>query len=389
MYGFYLTIIVLLTSSSTTRISILVDGLRLNTPMPIMMGFGNDLDKGFNILETASKLIPQGRIVSTAKEGWKFAWQRMMAELAPQDKKGSYSRPSYGFGGKIGVDQAFPDEPGRYHLYVGNPCPWCHRARLVMALRNITPDEMGFTQLIDDPVKASRGGWVFNKNIPTNRDPLGSDDLRQLYDKLSPNYQGRCTAPLLVDVKAKKIVSNESSDIVRMLNGVSFGKDSNDNDGRLDLYPAEYQTTIDETNAWTYDLLNNGVYRCGFSTQQGSYDAASADVRKGLERCEAILAKEPFLCGPTFTETDLRLLPTALRFDGVYAPLFRAGGAHLRIRSDYPFLYAWLKRCWALPGVKETIDLGDANASYYRQLFPLNPGGIVPTMVTAKDIGLD
>lgn len=364
-----------------------VDGLVPITP-PVLMGFGNDLDKGFNILETASKLIPQGRIVSTAKEGWKFAWQRMMAELAPQDKTGSYSRPSYGFGGKIGVDQEFPDEPGRYHLYVGNPCPWCHRARLVLALRNITPDELGFTTLIDDPVKASRGGWVFNRNRAENRDPLGSDDLRQLYDTLSPNYQGRCTAPLLIDVKAKKIVSNESADIVRMLNSVSFGTED-EAQGRLDLYPPAYRTVIDDTNAWTYDLLNNGVYRCGFSTRQASYDAAAADVRRGLDRCEALLARQNFLCGPVFTETDLRLLPTALRFDGVYAPLFRAGGAHLRLRSDYPSLHAWLQRCWALPGVRETIDLADANASYYKQLFPLNPGGLVPTPVTARDLGLE
>lgn len=354
--------------------------------LPIFMVFGNDLDKGFNILETASKLVPQGRIVSTAKEGWKFAWKRMMAELAPQDKKGSYSRPAYGFGGKIG-DASFPDEPGRYHLYVGNPCPWCHRARLVMALRNISPHEMGMTQLIDDPVKASRGGWVFDRKVAKHRDPIGCDDLRELYEKLSPNYQGRCTAPLLIDKSSRKIVSNESSDIVRMLNGCTFGKDDRD---RVDLYPPEYRSIIDEANAWTYELLNNGVYRCGFSTQQASYDAASDDVRRGLARCESILSEgQPYLCGASFTETDLRLLPTILRFDGVYAPLFRAGGAHLRIKNNYPNLHTWLKRCWALPGVKETIDLADANASYYKQLFPLNPGGIIPTMVTAKDIGLD
>ena len=42
----------------------------------------------------------------------------MMAELAPQAKNGSYSRPSYTFEGRIG-DKTFPDEPGRYHLFVG------------------------------------------------------------------------------------------------------------------------------------------------------------------------------------------------------------------------------------------------------------------------------
>ena len=342
---------------------------------------GGDLDKGFNLLENASKVVPQGRIVQTAKQGWKFVWKRMMAELAPQDKAGEYKRPSYTFSGEIGTPE-FPDEPGRYHLYVGNPCPWCHRARLSLALRDITSDEVGVTALEDNPVKASRGGWIFGS---AGKDPLGSADLRELYDKLLPGFTGRCTAPLLVDLKTKTIVSNESSDIVRMLNFATFG---NKGKARLDLYPEDLATLVDETNDWVYELLNNGCYRCGFATQQNSYDRASEDVRRGLQRCEDILSETDFLCGDVFTEADLRLLPTALRFDGAYAPLFRAGGAHLRIK-DYPSLHAWLRRCWSLEGVKDTIDLQDATSSYYRQLFPLNPGGLVPSAVTAKDLGCE
>lgn len=331
------------------------------------------LDKGFNLLENASRIIPQGQIVNTAKETWKFVWKRMMAELAPQDKTGSYQRPAYTFTGKI------ENEPGRYHLYVGNPCPWCHRAQLVLALRGISREKIGMTHLVDDPVKASRGGWIFSQPDPD----YDCRDLRELYDRLSPGYKGRCTAPLLIDKKTNKIISNESSDIVRMLN--DFGGPSQD---RIDLYPLDLQKTIDETNEWIYTLLNNGVYQCGFSTTQRAYDEASANVRQGLERCEQLLSNQPYLCGSRFTEADLRLLPTALRFDGVYAPLFRAGGAHLRIR-DYPSLHAWLKRCWKIPGVPETIDLADANVSYYKQLFPLNPGGILPTRVTAASLGLE
>lgn len=126
----------------------------------IMLFNKRDLDQGFNILENASKVVPQGRVVSTAKGSLNFVWKRMMVELAPQDKKGSYNRPKYDFDGKIGSIE-FPDEPGRYHLYLGNPCPWCHRVKLALNVRKITYDEIGCTQLIDDPVKASRGGWVF------------------------------------------------------------------------------------------------------------------------------------------------------------------------------------------------------------------------------------
>ena len=238
------------------------------------------------------------------------------------------------------------------------------------------------TLLVDDPVRASRGGWVFSSTDP---DPVSNcADLRELYDFLAPGYQGRCTAPLLVDMKTKAIVSNESSDIVRMLNSATFGTS---NVERIDLYPSEMAQQIDEANEFLYTMLNNGVYQCGFSTTQTAYNEASAKVREGLERCEQTLSTRDFLCGSQFTEADLRLLPTALRFDGVYAPLFKAGGAHLRIR-DYASLHAWLKRCWAIPGVSKTIDLADANASYYRQLFPLNPGGIVPSPVTAAELGL-
>jgi putative glutathione S-transferase len=238
------------------------------------------------------------------------------------------------------------------------------------------------TVLVDDPVKASRGGWIFG----TDADPLGSRDLRELYETLSPNFKGRCTAPLLVDLKQKKIVSNESSDIIRMLNGLSFGNQQKE---RLDLYPKQLQSKIDETNNWVYELLNNGVYRCGFSTQQAAYDKASADVRRGLDLCEKTLSEHTFLCGSTFTESDLRLLPTILRWDGAYGPLFRAGGSHIRIR-DYPAILSWLQRCWDMPlGVRDSIDIQDATSSYYRQLFPLNAGGLIPTAITAKDIGLN
>ncbi len=208
---------------------------------------------------------------------------------------------------------------------------------------------------------------------------------RELYETLSPGYKGRCTAPLLVDLKAKKIVSNESSDIVRMLNTVKLGRDENID--CIDLYSDELVAKIDETNEWVYDLLNNGVYRCGFSTQQNAYDQASADVVKGLTKANDILAESDFLCGDSFTEADLRLLPTILRYDGAYSPFFRAGGVNRRIR-DYPHLLKWLQRCWDMDGVQESIDLQDAVSSYYKQLFPLNPGGLLPTPITKDEIGL-
>mmetsp|Transcript_55092 Transcript_55092/g.165041 ORF Transcript_55092/g.165041 Transcript_55092/m.165041 type:complete len:285 (-) Transcript_55092:408-1262(-) len=281
------------------------------------------------------------------------------------------------------------------HTFPPGRAQWCHRAVLAASLRSASPTEVGITRLVDDPTKASRGGWIFGPS-PSQRDPLfGCADLRELYDRLSvavdsssSGYRGRCTAPLLVDKKSRRIVSNESSDIVRTIGRATFG-DSNRE--RTELYPDDLSSRIDETNEWVYRLLNNGVYRCGFATTQGAYDEASSDVREGLRRCEDALSRNEFLCGERFTEADLRLLPTALRFDGAYGPLFRAGGAHLRLsaKTEYPSVHRWMVRCWEdVPGVKGSVDIADACSSYYRQLFPLNPGGIVPTPVTAEDLGL-
>ena len=247
---------------------------------------------------------------------------------------------------------------------------------------------MTVTTLVDDPIKASRGGWVF-ANPTKDRRVGGSDvtDLRALYDYLSPSFQGRCTAPLLIDTKRERIVSNESADIVRMLPKLL---QDDDEEKTLDLCPSELTEAIDETNEWIYRLLNNGVYRCGFSTTQGAYDSASKDVRNGLDQCEEKLGQTPFILGKTFTEADIMLLPTLLRYDGVYSPLFKAGGTHLKLKCDYPNIYAWLKRCWQqVDGVSTSIDLEDATSSYYKQLFPLNPGGILPTPVTVQDLGLE
>lgn len=345
-------------------------GTSTSTRVPPLLS----VDKGFNLLELASGVVPQGKIVTAVSETWKFGWKRMMAELAPQDQTGSYQRPKYSFDGRIG-DSKFPFEAGRYHLYVGNPCPWCHRVVLALKLLDLD-DAIGMTRLEDNPRKASRGGWVFS----TQDKDFSCNDLRELYDLLSPGFRGRCTAPLLVDKKSKCIVSNESSDIVRMLANLSTEK--------YGLAPAPILEEIDTKSEWVYRLLNNGVYRCGFSTSQTAYDSASRDVREGLQRCEDQLKKSSYMCGSDLTETDVVLLPTLLRFDAVYGPLFKAGGSHVRIK-DYPSVHRYLRRCWKLPAVQESIDLADACGSYFRQLFPLNPGGIVPTPPTANELGLE
>lgn len=335
----------------------------------------NDVNKGFfNVLEIANGIIPQGALVATAQTGWKLAWKQLMTELAPQDSKGNYQRPSYQTKlATLPLNSSPPNEIlSRYHLYLGNPCPWCHRVKLAQALFNLS--SISTTTLVDDPVKASRGGWILPEKDPRS----GASDLRQVYESVLPGYTGRCTAPLLIDTESNQFVSNESKDIVRLLQQLHDATRT-EADERVHLF------NDDDTNEWVYQLLNNGVYRCGFCTSQAAYNQAYADVQEGLRRANERLGGHKFLGGDEkMSVADVYLFPTLIRFDGAYGPLFRASRSRIR---DYPNLKRWLKDMWNIPGVSDTIDLKDAVESYYRQLFPLNPSGIVPAIpITIEEI---
>jgi len=335
-------------------------------PSPVMTDDGSR--GGLRVLEW----IPsQKALVTTARFTWTTLWRTMLSELAPQSPDGAYVRPAPQTGSGAEWPKSLPAVAGRYHVYVGNACPWCHRVSITLALRQQS-GAISSTTLDDNPERASRGGWCFDRGDP---DPLcGAADLKAVYDACTPGgYTGRCTAPLLVDLKTSTIISNESADIIRMLNSLRLPAS-----GRVvDLYPPELAAGIDATNAWTYELINNGVYRAGFATQQKAYERAEADVHAGWARCDEALSKARFLCGDAVTEADVRLLPTAARFDGVYASFFRCG--RKLIRADYPHVARWLSEMLALdPSVSSTFDLVGARRSYYTNLFPLNPGGIVP-----------
>ena len=339
---------------------------------------------GFRLLEW----IPsQKALVTTARFTWTTLWKTMISELAPQSPEGAYVRPAPQVGTGASWPAKLPMVSGRYQVYVGNPCPWCHRVSITLALRGLLGNGVGCTRLANDPEKASRGGWCFSDSDP---DPLiGAADLKAVYDACTPGeepYKGRCTAPLLVDLETKEIISNESADIIRMLNGLDLGGDGKkgEEEKTVDLYPEALAQSIDETNRWTYELVNNGVYRCGFATKQAAYESAEADVHNGLKRCDETLSKSRFLCGDVVSEADVRLLPTIVRFDGVYAPFFRCG--RYQVRSDYPNVKRWCDEMLTLTG-PGLFDLDDARRGYYRDLFPLNPGGIVPAGPSPEDLG--
>ena len=327
----------------------------------------------------------QKALVTTARFTWTTLWKTMISELAPQSPEGAYVRPAPQTGSGAKWPANLPMVADRYHVYVGNPCPWCHRVSITLALRGLLNGGVGCTRLANDPQRASRGGWCFDSTDP---DPLlNAPDLKAVYDACAEggSYTGRCTAPLLVDLKTGTIISNESADIIRMLNELDLSAAAaSDEDRAVDLYPPALAAAIDDTNAWTYEQINNGVYRCGFATQQKAYDSAERDVHAGLRRADELLGSTRFLCGASVSEADVRLMPTIVRFDGVYAPFFRCG--RFQVRANYPNLERWCNDMLTLTGAG-LFDLNDARKGYYSDLFPLNPGGIVPAGPTPADLG--
>ncbi|NWA04773.1 glutathione S-transferase family protein [Pseudomonas gingeri] len=262
----------------------------------------------------------------------------------------------------------FTAEAGRYHLYVSLACPWAHRTLILRKLK-------GLENLIDVSVVSwlmLENGWTFDQNHGSSGDRLDQlAFMHQRYTADSADYTGRVTVPVLWDKKLQLIVSNESAEIIRMFNSAFDGLTGN----RLDFYPEALRGLIDSWNERIYPAVNNGVYRAGFATSQGAYEAAFDDVFAELDHLERQLAEHRYLAGEYLTEADVRLFTTLIRFDAVYHGHFKC---NLRRIADYPNLSNWLRELYQWPGVAETVDFAHIKGHYYASHRTINPTGIVP-----------
>jgi putative glutathione S-transferase len=312
---------------------------------------------------------------------WTANWHPVQAS----DAKGGFVRQISGFrnwvtpDGSPGVtgDGGFQAEAGRYHLYVAFICPWASRtlmARKLKGLESVISVSIVEPRLLDQ-------GWHFGDYPGANRDELnGMEWLHQLYTMADPHYTGRATVPVLWDKKRKTIVSNESADIVRMLNSGFGALASSD----IDLYPAALSAEIDQLNDEIYPKLNNGVYRAGFATTQVSYEEAYHDVFSMLQTLETRLSDgRQFLFGSQFTEADIRLFVTLIRFDAAYHGIFKCNFRQLR---EYPHLNSYVKRILDIPGIRSTVNIDHIKQGYY-SIKALNPNGIVPVGPDMSDYG--
>jgi putative glutathione S-transferase len=267
-----------------------------------------------------------------------------------------------------GRTRGFKAEPGRYHLYVSYACPWAHRTLIFRQLKKL--EDVISVDVVHHFM--GKDGWTFLKEDGATGDSLyGSEFLHQIYTRADPSYSGRVTVPVLWDKQQQTIVSNESSEIIRMLNQAfdEWG------DASVDLWPAHLRAEIEAVNDRVYSSINNGVYRAGFATTQGAYEEAFDELFDALDEIERRLSHGRYLLGDRMTEADWRLFTTLIRFDAVYYSHFKC---NLRRIADYPNLSNYLRDLYQVPGVARTVNMLHIKAHYYASHETVNPTRIVP-----------
>lgn len=273
-----------------------------------------------------------------------------------------------GSAGPSGGD-GFAAESGRYHLYVSFACPWAHRALIFRALKGLE-DHISVSVVHPDMLG---NGWTFDTgfNGATGDTLNGQDFAYQIYTLADPGYSGRVTVPILWDKTRKTIVSNESSEIIRMFNS-AFDRLTGNTD---DYWPKGQRDAIEKVNARIYDTLNNGVYKSGFASSQSAYETAVLPLFDTMDWLEQRLSENRYLLGDQITEADWRLFPTLIRFDPVYHGHFKCNRRRV---VDYPNLWAYTRELYQWPGVAQTVHFGHITRHYYYSHENVNPTRVVP-----------
>ena len=307
-------------------------------------------------------LLQQGRWLDqwydTAKDAGRFIRRK------PQFRNWVTKDGTAGLSGKAG----FTAEAGRYHLYVSLACPWAHRTMIFRALKGL--EEMISVSVVHWHM--AENGWTFQAEKDVVPDMVNNADyLYQVYIAAQSDYSGRVTVPILWDKKTNTIVSNESSEIIRMFNSAF------DDIGALsgDYYPEALREEIDALNVRIYDTVNNGVYKAGLATTQEAYEEAVVPLFETLDWLDEKLSKQRYLTGSAITEADWRLFPTLVRFDPVYVGHFKCNLGQIR---DYPNLFGYVCDLYQQPDIAATVNMAHIKNHYYASHGTINPNGIIP-----------
>ncbi|WP_298870277.1 glutathione S-transferase family protein [uncultured Psychrobacter sp.] len=301
---------------------------------------------------------------------WQDKWYDTKAS------EGRFEREDAGFRNWVTADGSagpsgiggFKAEPNRYHLYVSLACPWAHRTTIYRKLKGL---EDMISLSIVHPFMGDKG-WTFAEGAGVIADPIvKADYLYEVYIAAKPDYTGRVTVPILWDKETNTIVSNESSEIIRMFNSAfdEVGATA------VNFLPTELLAEIDTVNEFVYSAVNNGVYKAGFATTEAAYKEAVITLFDALDTLEARLVDQRYLLGNTITEADWRLFTTLVRFDAVYVGHFKC---NIRRIVDYPNLWGYLRDLYQVPGIAETVNIEHIKAHYYTSHANINPTRIIP-----------
>ena len=296
----------------------------------------------------------------TSKSGGSF--QRQEAQFRNWVTADGSAGPS-GTGG-------FAAASGRYHLYVSYACPWAHRTLIFRALKGLE-DHISVSVVHPDMLGE---GWTFETDDhgATGDTLMGHAFMRDVYLSAQSDITTRVTVPVLWDTQTQTIVSNESSEIIRMFNSAFDTLTGN----TLDLWPAPMRDAIEEVNSWIYPKINNGVYMAGFATAQGPYDRAVTGLFEALDTLEARLEGQDWLMGDRVTEADIRLFTTLVRFDMVYHLHFKCNRKRI---IDYPQIWDFTRALYQHPQIRETVNMNHIVRHYYYSHDTINPNRILPT----------
>ena len=266
-------------------------------------------------------------------------------------------------------EAGFPAESGRYHLYVSYACPWAHRTLIFRQLKGLA-DHISVSAVHPDMLN---DGWTFETDAhgATGDTLYGLPFARDIYTRAMPDFTGRVTVPILWDKQRQTIVSNESSEIIRMFNAAFDGITGNTDD----YWPEVLRAEIAPVNDRIYDTLNNGVYKSGFATTQEAYDAAVYPLFDTLDWLENRLSQSRYLMGDQITEADWRLFTTLVRFDSVYHLHFKCNRKRI---ADYPSLWAYTRELYQWPGVADTVNMDHIVRHYHYSHDSINPHRIIP-----------
>ena len=263
----------------------------------------------------------------------------------------------------------FKAESNRYHLYVSLACPWAHRTLIFRALKGLK-DHISVSVVSPDMLES---GWTFDTASHSSGDLLfDAEYMHQIYTKHSPTYSGRVTVPVLWDKHLNCIVSNESSEIIRMFNDAFNHITGN----TLNFYPEEEQQEIDEMNDFVYHTINNGVYKTGFATTQSAYEQAYNALFSALDKIELRLSTQRYLVGERLTEADWRLFTTLIRFDSVYFGHFKCNQRQL---EQYHHISNYIRALYQHPKIAKTVDFYHIKRHYYYSHKTINPTQVVPS----------